>query len=94
MLGEKEIAVIAGGFNGHAGMQKPMRTSMEGMVVELGSRKGKWFLRGFCSYENDNREYALQKEWKSPSYLWVWSIKNSGRLLFRREEGPKKVFER
>lgn len=41
MLGEKEIAVIAGGFNGHAEMQKPMRTSMEGMVVELGTRKGK-----------------------------------------------------
>lgn len=41
MLGEKEMAVIAGGFNGHAEMQKPMRTSMEGMVVELGTRKGK-----------------------------------------------------
>ena len=41
MLGEKEIPVIAGGFNGHAGMQKPMRTGMEGMVVELGTRKGK-----------------------------------------------------
>ena len=41
MLGEKEIPVIAGGVNGHAGMQKPMRTSMEGMVVELGTRKGK-----------------------------------------------------
>lgn len=41
MLREKEIVVIARGFNGHAGMQKPMRTSMEGMVVELGTRNGK-----------------------------------------------------
>ena len=34
------------------------------------------------SYENDRRHYTLQKEGKSPSPLWIWSIKISNTLFF------------
>ena len=45
-----------------------MKTSMEVMVMELETRKGKnssvlW------SYEYDSREYTLHEEGKSPSQL-------------------------
>ena len=36
---------------------------------------------------------AAKEEGKSSSHLWVWSIQNSGRLLFVKKK-PKESFER
>ena len=56
------------------------------MVLELGIRKGR-DSEVLYSYEYDSRKG------KSPSHLWDWSIKNSGRLLFGKEK-QQEAFER
>ena len=69
-----------------------LKNSTEVTVLELGIRKGR-NSEVLYSYEYDSRKHTLQQEGKSPSHLWDWSIKNSGRLLFGKEK-QKEAFER
>ena len=61
-LGEKEIVLKAGNFNGHirSNPKKTMKTSMEVMVMEIGTRKGK-DSGDLCSHEHDSMEHTLQE---------------------------------
>ena len=85
---KKTLVTTTNLTNPESASDKTLKTSLKVMDMEL--KEGKRIQE--C-YERYSREYTLQEEDKSSSYLWVCSVKTSGRLLFSKEK-PKKSFER
>ena len=99
---ERKITVKAKDFNGHVRSNvkevMSLKTNMEVRVIEFSLWKGQWFWsfeqqwtwdalkEGICYFI---KEYTIQGDSKSPSHVFVWSIKNSGRLFDSKKSSWK-----